>query len=76
MDVLAHCRAMAAFCRQRVAFENENDAFWKRNLCYWSWHLSTSRRCLHGQSRQGPRKACSYRVEAGTADAPKLAFAA
>jgi hypothetical protein len=48
----------------------------KRNLCYWSWHLSTSRRCLHGQSRQGPRKACSYRVEAGTADAPKLAFAA
>jgi hypothetical protein len=30
MDVLAHCRAMAAFCRQRVAFENENDAFWIR----------------------------------------------
>ena len=25
---------------------------------------------------KGPRKACSYRVEEGTADAPKLAFAA
>jgi hypothetical protein len=30
MDVLAHCRAMAAFCRQRLAFENENDASWIR----------------------------------------------
>jgi hypothetical protein len=30
MDVVAHCRAMAAFCRQRVAFKNENDAFWIR----------------------------------------------
>jgi hypothetical protein len=25
---------------------------------------------------KGPRKACSYRAEEGTADAPKLAFAA
>src|SRR5450631_1185306 len=30
MDVVAHCRAMAAFCRQRVAFKNENSAFWIR----------------------------------------------
>ena len=30
MDMLAHCRAMAAFCRQRAAFEDENDAFWIR----------------------------------------------
>jgi hypothetical protein len=56
-DVLAHCRAMAAFCRQRVAFENENDAFWirSRSTIFVIAHgiLSTSRRCLHGQSRQG-----------------------
>jgi hypothetical protein len=28
MDVLAYCRAMAAFCRQRAEFEGENDTFW------------------------------------------------
>jgi hypothetical protein len=35
MDVLAHCRAMAAFCRQRATFENENDAFWIREATEW-----------------------------------------
>jgi hypothetical protein len=40
MDVLAHCRAMAAFCRQRVAFENENDAFWLSEAEEWDKLIS------------------------------------
>jgi hypothetical protein len=44
MDILAHCRAMAAFCRQRVAFEKMRMMHFrlekqKHNLCYWSWHF-------------------------------------
>jgi len=40
MDVLAHCRAMAAFCRQRAAFEGENDAFWSREADAWDKLIS------------------------------------
>jgi hypothetical protein len=40
MDVLAHCRAMAAFCRQHVAFEDENDTFWLREAEEWDKLLS------------------------------------
>jgi hypothetical protein len=78
---LAHCRAMAAFCRQRVAFENENDAFWIREAEAQSLLLVIASRQRLGDvfmARAGgvQRKACWYRVEEGTADAPKLAFAA
>jgi hypothetical protein len=81
MDVLAHCRAMAALCRQRVAFENENDAFWIREAEAQSLLLLMAFYQRLGdvfmaRAGKGPRKACSYRVEEGTADAPKLAFAA
>jgi hypothetical protein len=40
MDVLAHCRAMAAFCRQRVAFDNESDAFWLSEAEEWDKLIS------------------------------------
>jgi hypothetical protein len=40
MDMLAHCRAMAAFCRQRAAFEDENDAFWIREAMEWDKLIS------------------------------------
>lgn len=40
MDMLAHCRAMAAFCRQRGTFENENDAFWLREADEWDKLIS------------------------------------
>ena len=78
---LAHCRAMAAFCRQRVAFENENDAFWIREAEAQSLLLVMAfcqrlGDVFMARAGKGPRKACSYRVEEGTADAPKLAFAA
>jgi len=81
MDVLAHCRAMAAFCRQRVAFENENDAFWIREAEAQSLLLVMAfcqrlGDVFMARAGKGPRKACSYRVEEGTADAAKLAFAA
>jgi len=35
MDMLAHCRAMAAFCRQRATSEDENDSFWIREAEEW-----------------------------------------
>jgi hypothetical protein len=35
MDVLAYCRAMAAFCRQRGVFEGESDAFWSSEAAEW-----------------------------------------
>jgi hypothetical protein len=35
MDVLAYCRAMAAFCRQRSEFEGENDTFWTCEAEQW-----------------------------------------
>jgi hypothetical protein len=78
---LAHCRAMAAFCRQRVAFENENDAFWIREAEAQSLLLLMAfcqrlGDVFMARAGKGPRKACSYRAEEGTADAPKLAFAA
>ena len=80
MDVLAHCRAMAAFCRPRVAFENENDAFWIREAEAQSLLLLMAfcqrlGDVFMARAGKGPRKACSYRVEERTADAPKLAFA-
>jgi hypothetical protein len=40
MDVLAHCRAMAAFCRQRAKFEDENDLFWTREAEEWDRLIS------------------------------------
>jgi hypothetical protein len=40
MDMLAHCRSMAAFCRQRALFHNENDAFWVQEAKEWERLLS------------------------------------
>jgi hypothetical protein len=40
MDMLVHCRAMAAFCRQRAAFEGENDAFWGKEAEDWDRMIS------------------------------------
>ena len=40
MDVLAHCRAMAAFCRQRTEFEGENDTFWTCEAEQWDKLIS------------------------------------
>jgi len=40
MDVLAYCRAMAAFCRQRAAFEGENDTFWTSEAKEWDKLIS------------------------------------
>jgi hypothetical protein len=40
MDMLAHCRAMAAFCRQRAKLENENDAFWIGEAKEWDKLIS------------------------------------
>jgi hypothetical protein len=40
MDVLAYCRAMAAFCRQRAEFEDENDTFWTREAAEWDKLIS------------------------------------
>jgi hypothetical protein len=35
MDMLAHCRAMAAFCRQRAQFENVDPSFWIEEAKEW-----------------------------------------
>src|SRR5580704_335363 len=40
MDVLAYCRAMAAFCRQRGVFEGESDAFWSSEAAEWDKLIS------------------------------------
>jgi hypothetical protein len=40
MDVLAYCRAMAAFCRQRAEFEGENDTFWTIEAEQWDRLIS------------------------------------
>jgi len=40
MDMLAHCRAMAAFCRQRAVFEGENDTFWTSEAEEWDKLIS------------------------------------
>ena len=40
MDVLAYCRAMAAFCRQRSEFEDENDTFWASEAEEWDKLIS------------------------------------
>jgi hypothetical protein len=57
MDMLAHCRAMAAFCRQRAAFEDENDAFWIREAKEWdkliSEFASPQPQIRTGQAAQG-----------------------
>jgi hypothetical protein len=68
---------MAAFCRQRVAFENENDAFWIREAEAQSLLLVMAfcqrlGDVFMARAGKGPRKACSYRVEEGTADAPSV----
>src|SRR5258706_608564 len=56
MDVLAHCRAMAAFCRQRVAFENEDDAFWIREAKEWDKLIAEyASRQAQIQTGQAPR---------------------
>jgi hypothetical protein len=34
MDMLAHCRAMAAFCRQHAEFE-KNTSFWIEEAKEW-----------------------------------------
>jgi hypothetical protein len=71
---------MTAFCRQRVAFENEK-SFWIREAEAQSLLLLMAfcqrlGDVFMARAGKGPRKACSYRVEEGTADAPKLVFAA
>ena len=40
MDVLAYCRAMAAFCRQRAEFDGENDTFWASEAAEWDKLIS------------------------------------
>jgi hypothetical protein len=35
MDMIAHCRAMAAFCRQHAEFENEDNSFWIKEAAEW-----------------------------------------
>jgi hypothetical protein len=35
MNVISHCRAMAAFCRQRAQFENEDTLFWTAEAEEW-----------------------------------------
>jgi hypothetical protein len=40
MDVLAYCRAMAAFCRQRGMFEGESDTFWSSEAAEWDKLIS------------------------------------
>jgi hypothetical protein len=40
MDVLAYCRAMAAFCRQRADFEGEDDTFWTSEAEEWDELIS------------------------------------
>jgi hypothetical protein len=40
MDVLAYCRAMAAFCRQRGVFEGESDTFWNSEATEWDKLIS------------------------------------
>lgn len=40
MDMLSHCRAMAAFCRQRAKFYNENSAFWIAEAEKWDGRIA------------------------------------
>jgi hypothetical protein len=35
MNMIAHCRAMAAVCRQHAQFENENTSFWLEEAEEW-----------------------------------------
>jgi len=57
MDMLAHCRAMAAFGRQRAAFEDENDAFWIGEAMEWdkliSEYASPQPQVRTGQAARG-----------------------
>ena len=52
MDVLAYCRAMAAFCRQRAEFEGENDTFWISEAEQWD-NLIFEYASPRSQSRTG-----------------------
>ena len=59
--------------------KNENDAFWIREAQSLLLVMAFCQRLgdvFMAGGGKGPRKACSYRVEEGTADMPKLAFAA
>jgi hypothetical protein len=61
--------------------KNENDAFRIREAEAQSLLLVMAfcqrlGDVFMARAGKGPWKACSYRVEEGTADAPKLAFAA
>jgi hypothetical protein len=40
MEMLTHCRAMAAFCRQRAKIEDENEAFWLEEAELWATLIS------------------------------------
>lgn len=42
IDMLAYCKAMAAFCRQRIYFDGEDADFWQREEQEWA---ALSRRC-------------------------------
>lgn len=53
MDMLTHCRAMAAFCRQRSTFEGENDAFWFKEAEEWD-KLITECVSSESQIQTGP----------------------
>jgi hypothetical protein len=35
MDMISHCRAMAAFCRQHAKSENEESSFWIEEAEEW-----------------------------------------
>jgi hypothetical protein len=69
MDVLAHCRAMAAFCRQRVAFENENDAFWLSEAEEWHKLISEY---SSPQSQTRTVQTARSRSDANDWDGPQL----
>ncbi len=65
----------------RIGSKRENDAFWIREAEAQSLLLVMAfcqrlGDVFMARAGKGPRKACSYRVEEGTADARKLAFAA
>jgi hypothetical protein len=63
MDMLAYCRAMAAFCRQRAKFEDENDTFWISEAEEWDKLIfeyeSPHIRNLIGQTARGGIAAAS-----------------
>jgi hypothetical protein len=50
MEMIAHCRAMAAFCRQHARFENEEVMFWQSEAKAWD-DLVIEHTSMPGRSR-------------------------